>query len=112
MTSMVNTKQRIGRDRTLAVVVLVRKVAFCVGIAAFLFAAASLAIVALYMVVNGPQSAKVAELQTAREIENENVAFCRKLGVDQNSAKFVTCADGLADIRRRHAERLSEPGVL
>ena len=106
------TVKSIKLSRTLPVVVLVRKVAFCIGIAAFLFAAASLAIVALYMVVNGPQSAKVAELQTAREIENENVAFCRKLGVDQDSAKFVTCADGLADIRRRHAERLSDPGVL
>ena len=109
---MMDTVNSIKMSPTLAVVVLVRKVAFCVGIAAFLFAAASLAIVALYMVVNGPQSAKVAELQTAQEIENENVAFCRKLGVDQDSAKFVTCADGLADIRRRHAERLSDPGVL
>jgi hypothetical protein len=112
MTSMVDTKQRVGRDRTPAVVVLVGKVASCVGGAALLFAAASLAIMTLYMVVNGPQSAKVAELQTAQEIENENVAFCRKLGVDQDSAKFVICADGLADIRRRHAERQSDPGVL
>jgi len=109
---MMNTVKSIKISRTLAVLVLVRKVASCVGSAAFLFAAASLAIVTLYMVVNGPQSAKVAELQTAQEIENENVAFCRKLGVDQDSAKFVTCADGLADIRRRHAERLSDPGVL
>jgi hypothetical protein len=99
-------------SRTLAVVVPVWKIASFVGSAAFLFAAASLAIAALYMVVNGPQLAKVADLQSAQEIENENVAFCRKLGLDQDSAKFVTCADGLADIRRRHAERLSDPGFL
>ena len=109
---MMDTVNSIKISRTLAVGVLIPKVASCVGSAVFLFAAASLAIVTLYMVVNGPQSAKVAELQTAQEIENENVAFCRKLGVDQDSAKFVTCANGLADIRRRHAERLSDPGVL
>ena len=109
---MMDTVKSIKISRTLAVVVPVRKVASYVGSAVFLFATASLAIVMLYMVVNGPQSAKVAERQTAQEIENENVAFCRKLGVDRDSAKFVTCADGLADIRGRHAERLSDPGVL
>ena len=88
------------------------KVASWIGRAALASAAASLAILILYMVVNGPRLAELAEVQRAQEIERENLAFCQKFGIDRNSANFAACAEDLAAIRRRHAERISEPGLL
>jgi hypothetical protein len=39
-------------------------------------------------------------------IEDEDIAFCARLGIAQNSDTFARCKSGLADIRRSQRERI------
>jgi hypothetical protein len=38
-------------------------------------------------------------------IEDEDIAFCSRLGIAQNSDAFARCKSGLVDIRQSHQER-------
>ena len=44
--------------------------------------------------------------QLVRIIEQENVLFCTKIGVNPNSAAYSTCIDGLVDLRQLHEQRI------
>ncbi len=43
----------------------------------------------------------------AAAIEDEDIAFCGRLGIAQNSTAFALCRSGLADIRQSQHERMS-----
>jgi hypothetical protein len=90
----------------------VRKVASWVGGAAFVVAAGSLCFMLVYAIVNGASLAELAERHKAAEIDQENRWFCQKFGVGPETSAFATCASDLMQIRRRHEERISDPGLI
>jgi hypothetical protein len=47
-----------------------------------------------------------AERADASEIEEENRAFCVKLGLPSQSDAYGRCTLGLGEVRRHHEERL------
>jgi hypothetical protein len=76
--------------------------------AAFVFAMASRGVMLFLATVSGPKAAKAAGAHKAQQIEQENPIFC---SASTKTGAFVTCVSDLAEVRRRHAERLSEQGV-
>jgi hypothetical protein len=64
------------------------------------------------IVINGPQMRAAAEAQEARIVEEENRAFCGKLGIDPGTSRQAECAAGLAVIRARALERSAGNSIL
>jgi hypothetical protein len=63
--------------------------------------------------IYGPEARAAAERDKAIAIEQENHAFCTGLGHKPTSEVYVRCTAALADIRRRHEERLTaDAGIL
>ena len=52
-----------------------------------------------------------AERADASEIEEENRAFCVKLGLPPQSDAYGQCTLGLGEVRRHHEERLNAKAV-
>jgi hypothetical protein len=64
-----------------------------------------------HVLINGPRARVMIEWQNANEIAQEDLALCGKFGAVPGTSAFRTCADELAQIRRRHHERM-DPGVF
>jgi hypothetical protein len=64
------------------------------------------------IVINGPQMRAAPEAHEARIIEDENRAFCGKLGIDPGTSRHAECAAGLAVIRARALERSAGNSIL
>jgi hypothetical protein len=60
----------------------------------------------VHALINGPKARAMIERQNANQIVQEDLAFCGKFGVAPGTPAFSTCADELAQIRRRHEERM------
>jgi hypothetical protein len=62
----------------------------------------------------GSELLAAAEAQRTDEIDRENTAFCRRFGIDPETARYVECAQGLQEIRKRHEQRLANDpaGIL
>ena len=88
------------------------KVASCVASIACALAAGLLCVMLVVILADGPEMAKRAERERSQQIEQENLGFCENFGIYRNTTRFADCAKGLTEVRRRHAERISEPGVL
>jgi hypothetical protein len=72
----------------------------------------SLVAVCGLIVVYGPQMRAAAEAETARLIEEENKAFCGRLGIGPDASRYAECAAGLAEIRARHLQRNAADSIL
>jgi hypothetical protein len=55
--------------------------------------------------IEGPAIQARAESERAREIEQENSAFCKKFGMAPGTGDFAICRDELMGIRDRERER-------
>jgi hypothetical protein len=67
----------------------------------------------VHALINGPKARAMIEQQNASQIAQENLAFCGKFGGVPGTSAFNTCADELAQIRRRHQERMdSDLGIF
>jgi hypothetical protein len=62
--------------------------------------------------INGPQIRAAAEAQEALVIEEENKAFCGRLGIGPEATLYAQCAAGLADIRARALQRSASNSML
>jgi hypothetical protein len=71
-------------------------------------AAAGLALICLFAGTYsyGRLSQAAAARADASEIEEENRAFCVKLGLPSQSGAYGQCTLGLGEIRRHHEERV------
>jgi hypothetical protein len=81
---------------------------------ALLLAGYGLAVVVVcgLLVINGPQIRAAAEAREAQIIDGENKAFCSKLGVGPETARYAQCASELAQIRARHLKRYLSDSIL
>jgi hypothetical protein len=79
-----------------------------------LLAAYGISIVAIcgLFVIHGPQMRAAAEAEEARVVEEENAAFCTRLGIGPETSRYAHCAAGLAEIRSRHLQRNSSGSIL
>ena len=72
-------------------------------------AAAGVALICVFAATYG--LGRAAQAAAARadaiEIEEENQAFCARLGLPSQSDAYGTCTRGLGDVRRLHEERLN-----
>jgi hypothetical protein len=83
------------------------------GSAAFALSALALAYMLAGALINGPQARAAAERDRAIAIEQEDQTFCSSLNISPTNEMYARCRSGLADIRRRHEERLSaDIGIL
>lgn len=64
------------------------------------------------LVVNGPEMRVSAEAEEARLVEQENRAFCSKLGIGHETARYAQCASELTQIRARHLQRHIGDSIL
>jgi len=84
-----------------------------VGTGAFAFFAVALVYMLITSLIYGPAARAAAEREEAMAIEKESRIFCSGLGLVAGSELYARCTDGLAEIRRRHQERLtSDLGIL
>jgi len=67
----------------------------------------ALTVTGIYMLVNGPAIRAAANSYTAEQIQQENTAFCQRLGIPRGTEAFATCASVLADVRKRHEDRVT-----
>jgi hypothetical protein len=74
-------------------------------IAAVALLALSLAYIVVVWIFYGADMRAAAEGQKRTIIAAENLTFCNKLGLNEGTDAFSICAEGLAEIRRLHAER-------
>jgi hypothetical protein len=77
-------------------------------------AAAVTAILFFYAVIYAFPNARLAALQQARDVaEEENRAFCEKHGMPFGTREHTLCAEDLMDIRANERQRtLDELGVF
>jgi hypothetical protein len=69
-------------------------------------AVASSVVLFLYAVVYAFPNARLAALQQAREVvEQENRAFCEKHGVPFGTQEHMLCAEDLMDVRANERQR-------
>ena len=78
-----------------------------VGTGAFAFFAVALVYMLITSLIYGPAARATAEREQAMAIEKESRVFCTGLGLLAGSELYARCTDGLAEIRRRHQERLT-----
>lgn len=78
-----------------------------VGTGAFAFFAVALVYMLITGLIYGPAARAAAEREQAMAIEKESRVFCTGLGLVAGSELYASCTDGLAEIRRRHQERLT-----
>jgi hypothetical protein len=71
-------------------------------------AAVLLTALCLYLVTEGSALRRRVEQMRLEEISQENDLFCKKIGMARGTDAFATCASDLAEVRRRHANRISE----
>ena len=65
------------------------------------------------LVVFGPQMRAAQEAERAQAIDAENYAFCVKLGLGPETARYGECTSALNDIRTLHETRtLREAGGI
>ena len=65
-----------------------------------------LAALGLYAVfVAGPATRTLGQEQLARIITDENRAVCGKFGMRAGTSQFLDCAEALASVRQKQAER-------
>jgi hypothetical protein len=74
--------------------------------------AVSLLAVCGLIVINGPQMRAAAEAEEARVIEEENQAFCGRLGIGPETSRYAQYAAGLAEVRARHLQRRTGDSIL
>jgi hypothetical protein len=74
----------------------------------------SLGIFGAMLFRHASQVRAAAEAVIAEEIAQENRAFCGKFVAAADTARQAECTSGLADIRKRHQERIASDmiGVL
>jgi hypothetical protein len=72
----------------------------------------SLVVFCSLLVVNGPQIRAAAEAREAHIAEEENRAFCGKLGIATGTARYAQCASELTQIRARHLQRYLSDSIL
>jgi hypothetical protein len=68
---------------------------------------AAVAAIAVYAVFYAPGMWQAAERLRAEQIGQEDKEFCAKFLMPPGSEGFATCTNNLAEIRKRHAERLA-----
>src|SRR5437016_1895897 len=68
----------------------------------------SLAATAGLLVIYGPEMRAGLENEKARVIDEENRAFCSKLGAGPESRRYTECAAGLSEIRARQDQRSAD----
>jgi anti-sigma-K factor RskA len=61
----------------------------------------------IHVFINGPAIRAAIESHDAEQIDQENTVFCQNFDMARGTDAFATCASHLADIRKRHAERLA-----
>jgi hypothetical protein len=71
-----------------------------------------LILLCVHAVINGPQIRAAAEAREASIVEEENNAFCSRLGVGPTTGRFAECAAGLAEIRARYLQRSVGDSIL
>lgn len=78
-----------------------------VGTGAFAFFTVTLVYMLITGLIYGPAARATAEREEAKAIERESRVFCTGLELVAGSELYARCTDGLAEIRRRHQERLT-----
>jgi len=73
---------------------------------------AALALVIIWLMINGPALREAAERHKAEQIDQENTLFCQKFGMARGTNDFAKCADYLEEIRKRQTDRLNADAVL
>lgn len=48
----------------------------------------------------------------AAQIEQENAAFCSKVGLTPGTAAFATCGKDLMQVRTNHLDRFTQDGLI
>jgi hypothetical protein len=74
--------------------------------------AVSLMAVCGLLVIYGPQMRAAAEANEVRIIEQEDRAFCSKVGIGPETERDAECAAGLKAIRARYLERNVNDSIL
>jgi hypothetical protein len=64
------------------------------------------------LVIHGPKIRAATEAEVARIIEEENQAFCGRLGIGPATSRYSECAGGLVEIRVRHLQRSIADSIL
>jgi hypothetical protein len=62
---------------------------------------------AIYAIVQAPAMWRTAERFKAERIQQEDRTYCDKFRMPPGSENFATCVTYLAEIRRRHRDRLA-----
>jgi hypothetical protein len=65
----------------------------------------SLIALCVLLAVYGPQIRAATDAEEARLVEEENRAFCSKIGIRPEASRYAECAAGLTEIRERHLQR-------
>jgi len=60
----------------------------------------------LYAIVSAPSALQTAERVKAEQIRMEDREYCEKFRMPPGSEAFATCAADLAELRRRHRDRV------
>jgi hypothetical protein len=78
------------------------------------FAVASASVVALciLLAIKGPEIRAAADAEEARTIDEENRAFCSRVGVGPEESRYADCGAGLMQIRERHLKRNLSDSIL
>jgi len=71
-----------------------------------------LAVVVIWLIINGPGMREAAERQRTELIDQENTLFCEKFGMARGTDNFAKCAVYLDDIRKRQTDRLNADSIL
>lgn len=71
--------------------------------------AAVMAIGVVLLMLRGPQIRARIDRYEAMEIQDENDAFCRKVGLTPDTHTFTTCELDLDELRAKDEERMTGP---
>jgi hypothetical protein len=77
------------------------------GTTAVALLALCLAYIVVVWIFYGADMRAAAERQKTAIVAAENLTFCNKLGLNAGTGAFSICAEGLAEIRRLHEERVN-----
>jgi hypothetical protein len=73
---------------------------------------AILAVVVIWLTINGPALQQAADRLRAEQIDQENTLYCERLGITSGTDNFDKCAGYLQEIRRRQTDRINADSIL
>ena len=68
----------------------------------------AIAAMCAYAIIYGPKMREMLDRQKSEQIDQQSRFFCQKFGMDPGTTSFAVCVNDLAEIRRRHEERLNQ----